>query len=818
MDTIQETCTCSPASIAAWSGLILAFLGLGFYGAPLWLWTAYAFTVAGVWHSVEPLPQAVWITLGALAALWNLPPLRRLIITLPIFKAVQALQIFPKISETERVALEAGNVWIERDLFSGKPNFKKLLTQPYPQLTAEEQAFLDGPVEEVCRMTTDYEIWKNRDIPEKVWNHIKKNRFWGMIIPKEYGGLGFSALAHSAVIQKLGSHSNPLCTTVMVPNSLGPAELLIHYGTEEQKKHYLPRLARGEELPCFALTEPTAGSDAGSIKATGVLFKGNDGKLYVRLEWNKRWITLAAISTVLGLAFRMRDPEGLLGKGEDLGITCALIPSNTKGVVLGRRHDPLGVPFYNCPTRGENVVVPIDAVVGGVDGVGRGWQMLMECLAAGRGVSLPATSTGEAKLALRASSAHSVVRKQFGISIGEFEGVQEPLARMGGLTYLMEAARVYTLGALDSGIKPPVVTAIAKYWFTEFNRKLTNDGMDVLGGAAITKGPKNILANHYISIPIAITVEGANILTRTLMIFGQGALRAHPFAYQEIRASESGDLALFDRAFWGHIGHVIRNKFRVALLSLTRGWLVCPPAGCATARYYRKLAWASASFALMADLAMALLGGSLKFREKITGRFADILSWMYLATATLRRFEAEGRRKEDLPFVHWSLQYAFHQIQLAFDGIYANMDVPLIGWIFKGPVRFWSSLNTLGAPPSDHLGSQVARLIQKPGEQRDRLTAGIHLPPDAASGRLTELDQAMKMLVDSAAIQKKIRAAIAQKRMPKIKNPAELVKAAVEKQVISASEATLLQKAEETAVQAIQVDDYSVEEYLRGRS
>ena len=425
-----------------------------------------------------------------------------------------------------------------------------MLNQPEAKLSADEQRFLNNECEELCRMIEDWEMWKTRVMPPRVFDYIRKKGFLGMIIPREYGGLGFSHAAHSAVVQKISSRSIGAVIYVMVPNSLGPAELINHYGTDAQKKKYLPALAKGDEIPCFGLTEPTAGSDAGSILSEGVLFKGTDGQIYIRMHWKKRYITLAAISTLLGIAFRLHDPENLLGKGEDLGITCALIPSTLKGVVIGRRHDPLGVPFHNCPTEGHDVVVKAeDAIIGGLNGAGRGWKMLMECLGTGRGISLPAQSAGGTKMVARVTSAHTVIRKQFGMSIGKFAGVEEPLARIAGAAYYIEALRRYVLSALDQKISPPVVTAIAKFNATEAGRMSINDGMDIVGGNGISMGPRNPLAIQYIGMPIGITVEGANILTRTLMIFGQGALRAHPYAFKEVNSVEKNDLAGFDEAF-----------------------------------------------------------------------------------------------------------------------------------------------------------------------------------------------------------------------------------------------------------------------------
>ncbi|MFQ5583077.1 MAG: acyl-CoA dehydrogenase, partial [Calditrichia bacterium] len=623
---------------------VIVFLILGYSGASFWLWSlAGAVALFGF-----GAPVWLWIVFAAFVVLFGLPPIRKMVITSPLVAFLKRSNFMPVISDTERTAIEAGNVWIDGELFSGKPDFKRILNEPYADLREEEQAFLDGPVEEVCKMTNDWEVQQRKDLPPEVWKYIKANRFLGLIIPKKYGGMEFTPSANSAVVAKLMGRCPTLAISVMVPNSLGPAELILHYGTEKQKNYYLPRLARGEDVPAFALTEPGAGSDAGSMAARGVVFKDKDGKLYMRLNWRKRYITLAAISTVLGLAFKLYDPENHLGKGENLGITCALIPTNTTGVVLGRRHDPLGVAFYNCPTEGHDVVVPIDAIIGGPEQAGNGWRMLMESLGVGRGVSLPASSVGGARLATRVAGAYAKVRKQFGLSIGKFEGIEEPLARIGGYNYILEAARRYTCGGLDSGQKPPVITAMAKYNFTELLRKAVNDTMDILGGAGISRGPRNLIATGYMGVPINITVEGANILTRTLMIFGQGAIRCHPYAYKEIRALMEGNVSAFDKAVWKHVGHVIRNLFRSTLLSLTRGYLAKSPVSGSSARYYKKIAWASASFAFMADVAMGLYGGNLKRKEKLTGRFADIFSWLYLGTAVLRRFEAEGQRKEDL--------------------------------------------------------------------------------------------------------------------------------------------------------------------------
>jgi acyl-CoA dehydrogenase len=781
--------------------LALAFFTLGYIGVPLWTWTIYVATV--LW--IAQAPVWLWICFGITATILNVPKLRQILLTSPMVKAVRALKLLPNISETEKAAIEAGTVWLEGEFFSGKPNFQRILNEPYPQVTPEIQAFLDGPVEQVCRMATDWDIYQHKDLPPDVWNYLRQERFFGMMIPKEYGGLGFSNLAYSAVMTKLASRSFTHVATVGVTNSLGPAKLLLRYGTTAQKDYYLPRLASGEEIPCFALTEPHAGSDAASITSHGVVFRGEDGELYLRLNWQKRYITLGAIATLLGLAFRLQDPENLLGKGEDVGITCALIATHTPGVIQTRRHDPMGVPFYNAPLEGKDVVIPIDQIIGGVAQAGQGWKMLMQSLASGRGISFPATCTGVAKLVSRVAGAHAVVRKQFGLSIGRFEGVEEPLARIGGLTYLIDAVRLYTCGAVDRGEQPAVVSAIAKYSTTELSRQIINDGMDILGGSGICRGPHNLLANIYTATPISITVEGANILTRTLMIFGQGAIRSHPYIYAEIEALEQSDVAAFDRVIWPHFGSMVRNKVRTILLSLTRGALANSPVQGPTARYYRKLAWASATFALFSDLAMAVFGGTLKRRETLTGRFADVLTWMYLGTATLRRFEAEGSLPEDLPLVDWAMQYTFAQIQQAFEGLFANMSPILRPW-----ATLWR-LNPIGTMPSDALGARVASILQTEGTQRDRLTSGIYLPthPDEALGRL---EQAMKLTLQSEPFAKAIKAASLRGQIPHGKLE-QMTEAALTAGVIMAEQGVLLKEAAIARNAAIQVDAFSMEEY-----
>jgi acyl-CoA dehydrogenase len=804
-------------------GSVLTFLFIGFFDLPLIVWAlAGAATVIGFDLSMSAL-----IIFSAVMLLFLITPLRAITVSKGIMWFFNKAQFIPKISQTERTALEAGVVWIEKDLFSGKPDFKKILAEPYAELTAEEIAFVNGPVEELCKMMEPWKIWKNRELDQASWDYIRNKGFLGMIIPKEYGGQGFSNMAHSEVVMKIASRSLAASISVMVPNSLGPAELLIHYGTEKQKNYWLPRLARGEEIPCFGLTEPLAGSDAGSLTASGILFKGADGKLQIKLNWNKRWITLASISTVIGLAFRLRDPENLLGRGEDLGITCGLIPSSLPGVSIGRRHDPLTIPFHNCPTQGKDVIINLeDHVVGAAEGCGQGWTMLMECLAAGRGVSLPAQSTGGAKLAFRTTSSHALVRKQFGVSIGTFEGVEEPMARIGATTYAIEAMRRFTLGALDKGVKPPVVTAMMKYQATEMSRRCMNDAMDIMGGAGISLGHRNLIAEGYVATPIGITVEGANIMTRTLIVFGQGALRCHPYAFDEVRTLEAGDVMGFDKAFFGHISHVVRNLCRSILLSLTRGYIAFAPAGAhpKTKVHYRRLQWASATFAILSDVAMGSLGGQLKMKEKITGRFADIFSHLYMSTAVLRRFVHEGQREEDLPFVQYFLKYSMSEIQKSFDGLFDNLKIPGLRWLMKDILGAWSRVNSIGSQGTDGWSHLISKAMMTAGEQRDRMTAGIYWVGEKSHGlsavlvRLSKNDQtarlenAFNVVTRAEAAEKKIKSAfkagsIVNRRGQKAWDES------LGKKIISNDEFQLLQDADKVRYDAILVDDFSETEY-----
>ncbi|WP_090577359.1 acyl-CoA dehydrogenase [Nitrosomonas sp. Nm58] len=750
--------------------------------------------------------------IAIVVAILVIPFLRRHIFSNLIMRIFR--KILPQISQTEQEALDAGTVWWEGDLFSGKPDWHKLLAYPKPVLSPEEKAFLEGPVEHLCAMLDEWHITHERyDLPPQAWQFIKDNGFFGLIIPKEYGGYGFSALAHSEVVMKISSRSNTAAITVMVPNSLGPAELLLHYGTEEQKNHYLPRLAKGLEVPCFALTGPEAGSDAGSIPDLGIVcrgeYNGQQDVLGMRVTWEKRYITLGPVATILGLAFKLRDPDRLLGDEEDLGITLALIPTNTPGVNIGRRHFPLNGAFQNGPNSGKDVFIPMDWVIGGREGVGSGWRMLMNCLAAGRSISLPATSTGAAKLAARTSGAYGRVRVQFKIPIGFFEGVEEALARIAGNTYMMDAARVMTAGAVDLGEKPSVISAIVKYHLTERSRQAINDAMDVLGGKGICMGPGNYLARTYQQTPIGITVEGANILTRNMIIFGQGAIRGHPYALQEINAANDQDKKrasiAFDQALMGHIAFGIRNVFRSFFFGLTSRYIKEIPEGVLsdTVDYYRQLTRFSAAFALVTDIAMLKLGGSLKRKERLSARLGDILSMLYLCSATLKRFEDDGRPVSDLPLLHWSIQDALYRIQQAFDEFLRNFSGH---FLMRGLMRFLIfPLGKRYSLPADELSHRVARLILEPGEVRNRLTAGIYIPT-ADNEPLVVLEQALECAIACEAIEAKLRSAAKAGQL--VARNEEIITEALERGILLQEEAVLLEKMKLLRRQVIMVDDF----------
>jgi acyl-CoA dehydrogenase len=765
------------------------------------LFTLAAMAVnAPVW-----LVSAMWIAIIAFAAISIVKPIRRAVVTGPIFRIYK--KILPQVSQTEQEALDAGTVWWDAELFTGKPEWKKLLAYPKAKLSAEEQAFIDGPVEELCGMLDEWDITHNRmDLPPEVWKFIRERGFLGIIIPKEYGGLGFSAYAHSEIVTKISTRSGTAAVTVMVPNSLGPAELLIHYGTKAQKDHYLPRLAKGLEIPCFALTSPEAGSDAGAIPDFGIVCKGvHEGRetIGIRLTWDKRYITLGPVATILGLAFKLHDPEKLLGGEEDVGITLALIPTSHKGVNIGRRHIPLDTAFMNGPNSGKDVFIPMDWVIGGQEMVGRGWRMLVECLAAGRSISLPSMSMAAGKLGSRATGAYARIRSQFKLPIGKFEGVEEPLARIGGATYIMDAMRRMTMVALDSGEKPSVIGAICKYQMTERMRTVLNDAMDIHGGKGVMMGPNNYLGRAYQTIPIAITVEGANILTRSMIIFGQGAIRCHPFVLKEIAAAQANSLVDFDRALWGHLSFTLSNAARSIWLGMTGGVGLSVPGSPETRRYLQMMTRFSSAFAFIADMSMFVIGGQLKRREKISARLGDCLSLLYMMSATVKRFEDEGRQKEDLPLLHWSMYDSFFKLQVAMEGVVANFPSRIVGRLLR--VFIFPKGLTLEAP-RDKVGSKVAQILITPGAARDRLTAGAYIPNDEHDV-IGRLEFAMQAVIDAEPIEAKLRAAAKEGKLPQ-RTAEERRRAAALAGIITAAEAAHLERTEQLRRDVIKVDDF----------
>jgi len=721
-------------------------------------------------------------------------------------------RITPRMSQTEREALDAGSVWWDGELFSGRPKWKKLRRLPAPQLSAEEQAFLDGPVDELCAMLNDWEITAEReDLPPEVWEFIKKNGFFSLIIPKSYGGLDYSALAHSATVMKISTRSITAAVTVMVPNSLGPAKLLLEYGTEEQKNHYLPRLAAGEEVPCFALTSPHAGSDAGAIPDYGIVcrqdFQGRKDVLGMRLTWEKRYITLGPVATLLGLAFKLYDPDQLLGEEKDLGITLALIPTDTEGVNIGRRHNPLNIPFMTGPNSGENVFVPLDWIIGGQERIGQGWRMLMECLADGRGISLPALSTGAGKLATRGIGAYARIRTQFKLPIGRFEGVEEALARIGAYTYIMDAARTLTATALDRGEKPSVISAIVKYHLTERMRKVVNDAMDILGGAGICLGPRNIIGRAYQGIPISITVEGANILTRSMIIFGQGAIRSHPYVFREMEAisEEDPELSLekFDRALFGHIRFVMMNSLRTLFHALTSSLFIFIQGPGPTRRYYQHLTRMSAAFALLTDAALMTLGGALKRKEALSARLGDVLSHLYLASAVLKRFEDQGSPKSDLPLLQWACQHSLSEIQQAIDGLLQNFPNRPVAFLLRWMIF---PLGRHFPPPSDKLGHRIAEQLLIPSNSRDRLTDGIFLPK-AEHEAIARLEDALEKVIRADHAERKLRQGLRDYKAD-YHGLEGMLEAGLEKAIITEQDAELIREADTARTEVIKVDDF----------
>jgi acyl-CoA dehydrogenase len=729
---------------------------------------------------------------------------RRDFITKPIYS--WASRILPQISETEREAIDAGTVWWDGDLFTGNPDWNKLLAMPTAELSAEEQAFMDGPVRELCAMIDDWKIaWEDRDLPKPVWDFMRKKKFFGMIIPKEHGGLGFSNTAHSEVVRTVSSCSVVAGVTVMVPNSLGPGELLMHFGTDAQRKYWLPRLADGREIPCFGLTSEDAGSDAAAMTDTGVVEYGQwKGKkvLGMRLNFHKRYITLGPVATVMGLAFKMKDPDNHLGKGEDLGITVALLPTSTPSVSHGERHIPQFTFFQNGPLYGKDVFVPLDHIIGGEEQIGQGWTMLMTALAAGRGISLPSQSAASAAICARATGAYARIRKQFGVPIGLFEGIQKPLANLAANAYLIDAARRMTVAALDEGHKPSVISAIMKFHATDRMRDSIEQAMDIHGGKTIIDGPKNYLGGHYRSVPIGITVEGANILTRNLMIFGQGAIRSHPHLLDEMLALSDEDkkrgLDAFDKAFWKHVGHAMANAFRTWGRGWTGGRFAPAPDNAGMPHHWRQLSRFSAAFAFLADFTLLTMGGGLKRKELISARLGDILSELYLLGAALKRWEAEGRQEEDRPIVDYIMFQGTDRIAAAFEGVLTNLPSRLAAWKTRA-LAF-----PLGVPhctPPDELTTKVAEMLMRDGAQRDRLTPGIYLGEGHKEHPLKDLEHAFALVLKAAPIEKKMRDA-----------DAEIAAEARDKGVITQAEFDQLAKAVKAVQKVVAVDAYPADE------
>src|SRR5580693_7931572 len=785
------------ASLAASTGVLLVLLAV--------YWALGAAPTG--WKAALSVPFA-------LLFLFNVRPLRIRLLTRPFMK--KYLKLLPAMSSTEREALDAGTVWWDGELFTGGPNWQKLMSAKAPVLTSAEQAFLDGPCEELCAMLDDWDITHRRaDLPAPVWDFIKTKGFFAMIIPKKYGGLEFSAYAHSCVLAKIASRSTTASSTVAVPNSLGPAELLNHYGTEDQKNYYLPRLARGEEVPCFALTGPRAGSDAASIPDTGIVCRGVwQGRevIGLRLNFSKRYITLAPIATVIGLAFRMFDPDKLLGGKADIGITCALIPRGTPGVTIGRRHFPINVPFQNGPIQGKDVFVPLDALIGGVKMAGSGWRMLVEQLSVGRCISLPSNATGGAKAGTWATGAYARIRRQFNMPVGKFEGVEAVIARMVGLTYTMDAARSVTAGAIDGGEKPSVPSAMLKYHVTEMGRQVANDAMDVHGGKGICLGPKNYLGRGYQGVPIAITVEGANLLTRSLIIFGQGAVRCHPFVLKEMNAARNPDRTQgvddFDRALFAHIGFSISNAVRSLIMALTHARFTRAPVQDSTARYYQHIVRFSASFAFAVDVAMLTLGGYLKKKENLSARLGDVLSCMYLASMVLKHYENRGRAEAELPIVEWACRNLLYRAQEQLHAFLRNFPSRFLA----AAMRFFIfPRGRTYSAPDDRLGRKVADLVTNPSQTRERFGRFLYrtLEPHNPLGLLQE---ALLLAVQLEPLEKRIRVeGVKSGKVTALDLPGR-IQQALAAGIVSETEAAALRDYDRKVMDLINVDDFEPQE------
>ena len=777
--------------------LLLIILFFGFYSFPLYSYFALVGIYSGIFFDVGTIFWSIFIILGAI---FVIPSFRIKIITSKLVSFINKNGLLPKISQTEEAALQAGTNWVEADFFNAKVDFKQINAQKIITLTQEEQDFLDNEVEQLCEMTTDWEIFQARDLRPDVWQFIKDKKFFGMIIPKEFGGLGFSATMHSRVIEKLVSRSQVLAITIMVPNSLGPAELILKHGTTKQKERYLSDLAHGIQVPCFGLTEPNAGSDATSISSNGILFKHENGTIKIKLNFEKRYITLGNIATLIGLAFVLKDPDHLLGDVEDLGITFAVIDAKTKGVDNSKRHDPLGIPFINSPLYGKNVIIDLENIIGETQGIGKGWQMLVESLSIGRGISLPSVSLGGSKLALNVVASYCQLREQFGLSINHFEGVEEKITKIAAFTYMLNASRNYTLDAIDDGVKPGVINSIMKYHATEKFRTVINDAMDVLGGSAIIRGENNLLAHAYFALPISITVEGANILTRNLMQFGQGLIKSHPYIYKQITALKNNNVENFDDAFFSHIDLVFNSFCKSLVYYFSRGQISCQKGH--FKRYKQKLTWVSAEFTLLTNVALGILGPSLKKRENISARFGDILSNCYLITATLREFENNPNPKDEL-LVDYVCNYCFNEIQIAREEIITN-----IGYL--GYLLPLAKINPFSIKAKDSLNEKIVKTLNNQ-DYLQNMTSALFISKNK-NDRLAKIQEAVKQNKESQNSFKILKEAIKNETIKKDSSE-NMINELLEKNLLSKEEIEKMLEAHALKQEVISVDSFEANEY-----
>lgn len=751
---------------------------------------------------------SIWLLFTFSILLTVSSKIRCSILTQPIFKKLS--KTLTPMSLTEQQAIEAGGTWWEKDLFSGKPDFKVFKKIPCPQLSSEEKAFLEGPVETLCSLLNDWEINENQNLPEEIWQFLKDHHFFGLLIDKAWGGLGFSAVAHSTIVMKIASRSLSTAVTAMVPNSLGPGALISRYGTEEQKQYYLPRLAQGIEIPCFALTSPEAGSDANALIDHGILCKGlHEGteKLCIRLNWNKRYITLAPVATLIGLAFKLYDPDHLLGTQDYLGITLALIPAKHPGVETGNRHQPMHMAFMNGPTRGRDVIIPVDWIIGGTTRAGQGWEMMMECLSDGRGISLPALATGNAKMAFCMAGAYAYLREQFHLSIGKFEGVQEVLARIGGMAYLCEAVRLFTAGAIDSGVRPSLASAISKYHLTELGRKVGNDTFDIHGGRAIQRGPRNYLSNLYDAIPVSITVEGANILTRSLIIFGQGAVRCHPYLQKEMAAIQKKSLPEFDGLLFKHIGFFLRNLSQGILFSLGLHRFLPLPFQGKIRHYAQQIGRMSNALALFSDVAFMRFGSALKRKESLSARLGDVLSYLYMASALIKHHECQttSDQQKENPCLQWGMAFCFYEIQIAFDAFLDNLKNPFLSFLLKSIVFPFGKIYKT---PTDALNKEISTLMMQDSWLRNQMSQNCYIKA-IESDPIGRVESAFRACLQSEPLRNRIKIAIKEGKIAKKDHWALQAIEAVQANLLTQPEADALLEAEKKRLDSLEVDEFS---------